>query len=252
MYAEAEEGNEKQWVVGVTPPLSAVGEGRIMALLLGLEVPSGCRITEITCGEGSEGMRMTVSYEEEGRIARVLLDGIPRTGNSELLMISLKGKGSCGVSPVSADGNEAYLYCMREDGEIMTYPLVTKREEGSTPPELPTESVDTEANTDAVTNEDELPAEPLVYPVFVGCRESAPVGDRYSIRFLFDGGEGMTPVFCLAGQGNLTVETGREGKWSYCTFRGAFGEVRYVFGVMTQDGLVYVTYENGEFLGFTK
>jgi hypothetical protein len=252
LYAEAAGGEGKEWEIRITPPMTVLGEGSVFALLLTVEAPQGLVITDISPGEGAEGMVLTASYGDGGRVAHVLLDGAPTVTGDEILRIRVEGEGEVDLILRSPHGKVAYLYCMREDGEIMTYPVTFQSGEGSTAGELGTNEPDTDAATHETTVESEPATEPPDYPIFVGCRETVPDNGYYAVQFLFDGEEGETPVFCLSGQGNLTADTGKEGEWSYCTLRGLAVGIRYVFGIMTEDGLVYTLYENGKFAGYTK
>ena len=252
LYAEAVGGEGKEWGIRITPPMTVLGEGSVVALLLTVEAPQDLVITDISPGEGAEGMILTVSYGDGGRVAHVLLDGAPTVTGDEILRIRVEGEGEEDLILRSPHGKEIYLYCMREDGDIMTYPVTFQRGKGSTAGEVGTKELDTDAATHETTAESEPATEPPDYPIFVGCRETVPDDGYYAVQFLFDGEEGRTPVFCLSGQGNLTVDTECEGNLTLCTFRGLIKEIGYVFGIMTEDGLVYAVYENGEFAGYTK
>ena len=271
------EGREERVLsVCATPSLTETSRGRVAVLLLKIEVPAPHSIADISLGEGACGMVLTVSYGEEGRVACVLLDGIPTGEAGEILRVTTSGEGTrdlriCGVENEA----ESYLYCMNEDGGIMTYPLVFPCKEGSIPP-LDTGEGDTcdevtqpEIPTDET--EDRVDPTPDIADLatFLGCQETAVDREsgQFSVRFLFRGDGIHTPVLCLRGRGSLTVETGiveegfRQGStpssstgeaWRCCTFRGLLAEEEYRFFIMTHKGGVTVRYENGKFAGYAR
>lgn len=116
---------------------------------------------------------------------------------------------------------------------------------------------------------------PLALPRFLGCRETSPREGEYTVQFLFEGEGG--PVVVMEGGGLLRLQVSRrrslvvtieravkgslqeslggvtvlEGGLTLCSFHGLSPLRDYRFGVCTQEGMVYVEYKEGRFVGYS-
>lgn len=291
---------EGLWSLSVIPDLYELTEGNPMAILMELEVPRGWRIKEISAGEGAVGLTLTHGNLSSDRV-KVLLDGTAAEGASgPLLWVELERNdentaNTGGYMGVTGDEQgKITLFVLRENGKIEKNPLSVEMERGWEGEETADTEVDGEGTSepsDTATDETHEALETHTYPcdtggelvknpdhtespevngnltarlpVFLGCRETEVTEGSFSVQFLFCGGNGWTPVVCMAGGGVLRAESGvmpalsrsrgcGEGceDWSYCSFSGLSADRIYVFFVGTDEGWVRVLYRNGEFQGF--
>ena len=248
---------DREWYVSVTPSLGYLGQGREVALLLTLTVSEGAVMEDIRVEKGAEGMNVGISTDRDGKTATILLDGIPSESQRILQVYT---EGDLTVSEGYYGG--AFLYCMGENGEIITHPLIFEDWDNSPSSEdLSSRLPEQESSP---TETDHFNASDLLDKMsFIGCQETPLSGGMYSVRFIFEGNDEMYPVYCKRGKGSMTVETGKrapashignessQSVWNMCTFKGLLENVKYEFEVQTGEGRIRVTYMNGEFLGFS-
>lgn len=268
LYCVRETNHE--WEIHATEPLWSFTGGRVVALLLTLQISDGWHVDEATC---PDGCTVTV-HEKQGGHVTVLLDGILPDCGSLLFCVVLRSSG--GEVPADVRVAEgAVLYIRSEGGEVESRELFASchASEHETSPSItietetmPEDVSETVTEAEPVTNrpgedesehvsEQEVPLPPAGEPAcYVGCRESAVKDGLFAVQLLFEEGKGSsasTPAVWATGGGHLTLisETAEvSGERLYAmTYRGLSADRVYVFSVYTSDGIVEVVYRNGRF-----
>ncbi len=226
--------SEGVWTVNLSHGLDRLTKGRVMALLLTLEVPDGVRIRELQVCGSARSLRLTVGEAVENRIA-VLLDGYAAEGDGEAengAILKVYTDGSGGYMGVTAGKyGELAIYCLGEDGQCVKIPVeistntpeesgesLTETRENESDGEGETEeaesrvesSLRTEGETEWTTEigaEERPEGKPAVQERnrFVGCRETLPKNGSFSVQLLFYGTGWETPAVCIEGGGTVTL-----------------------------------------------
>ena len=261
--------------IGIYGNLYSLTEDSPMAILFEIKIPQGTSLDRIVAGEGAEGLVLTHGDVASERV-RVLLDGVckGRDGEAILWLYTKKTSenphdrgGYMGVT--GPNGDNLMLYVLDNGGQVREIPLevvwdipaeeTTEIRTDPSPAETFWETVEETIQEPIPETETAIPSEefPRVAKL-LGCRETGVADGVYTVQFLF-GGEGGTPVVCMAGGGLLYVESGsmdgvyggrgRDVK-AFCTVRGLLAGRTYQFWVGSETGWISVTYEDGRFCGF--
>lgn len=226
---------EEVWTVNLSHGLDRLTEGRVMALLLTLEIPDGTRIREIQACGSARDLKLTVGEAVENKIS-VLLDGYAAEGDRETenrAILKIYTYGSGGYMGVTAGKyGELAIYSLGEDGQCVIIPLEIRRDTQEDSKESLTETggePDGEGETETGTEESreesppctegeaetdtgaETEGKPQGKPAiqegnrFMGCRETPPENGFFSVQLLFYGTGRETPAVCPEGGGTVTL-----------------------------------------------
>lgn len=233
------------WSVCLSSELSSVTEGRVMILLLTLELPRGGELDRVECGEGAEGLTLTVGtpVTDSGKTrVSVLLDGIPKPmgegkNPAPILRVFMEyssendgeWEGYMGVTP--GKYGDFGLYCLSKDGEREIIPLLaeggqdeTADEEKTDKEEVSVEETDereSDVRDEETTVVGDLPQTTTegeettwsatespaetLQNLFMGCRETPVTDGCFAVQLLFYGNGQDTPFVCMEGGGVLRL-----------------------------------------------
>ncbi len=253
-YAEGEESTrtvtvtarregENLWTVTVSPSLAELAKGRVMALLLCLELPKGHYPDQIQAGEGAAGLTLTVGEVREGCVS-VLFDGIPteeetvktvktvktaetaettETAETAILRINSvqdpkepgKQEGFMGIT--GGKYGELAIFCQNREGNVEKIPLTvgvcTDQESDFVHTETESRPKESEALSDGT--EEGIVSEEETLPPFEEDAEDQPVFNRFVGCRETCARDGIFTVqFLFFGKGKDTPVVCAEGRGS--------------------------------------